>query len=177
MQHRIILRTDRLTLRELTEGDLEPFYALGSSTEVTRFTGTGTLRDREHALEILRAFPLADYARHGFGRWACVLRATDEVIGFSGLKRLEELGEVDLAVWLLPEHWGAGLATEACRAVLRYGFETLGLERIIGLVDPRNTASRRLLEKLGMRLDGSLVYDGEETLRYAIEAGDRKRSS
>jgi RimJ/RimL family protein N-acetyltransferase len=170
MRHRVILQTRRLTLRELTEDDIDAFFALGSDPRVTRFTGTGTLRDRDHALQVLRDLPLHDYARHGFGRWATVLRATGGVIGFAGLKRLEELGEVDLGVWLLPEHWGAGLATEACQAVLAYGFDELGLRRIIGLVDPQNTASIRLLGRLGMRREGTVLYDGEIALRFVAEA-------
>ncbi len=90
------------------------------------------------------------------------------VIVFAGLKRLDELGEVDIAFWLLPAYWGTGLATEAGRAVLQYGFERLFLERIIGLVDPQNAASIHVLEKLGMVRDGLITYHGEETLEYIL---------
>jgi len=168
MAGKIVVQTDRLLLREFDESDAAAYYALGSDPVVTRYTGTGMLASLEHALRVLHANPLSDYKQHGFGRWACVLQETGKVIGFAGLKRLDELGEVDIAFWLLPAYWGTGLATEAGRAVLQYGFERLFLERIIGLVDPQNAASIHVLEKLGMVRDGLITYHGEETLKYIL---------
>ena len=60
--------------------------------------------------------PIADYRKHGFGRWGVVLKATGRLIGFAGLKYLDELREVDVGYRLLPEYWGMGLATEAAQA-------------------------------------------------------------
>src|SRR5262249_58043580 len=125
----------------------------------------------EHALEILRSHPLADYRKHGFGRWACVHKQGGAVIGFAGLKHLDDLGEVDIGYRLLPAYWGAGLATEACRAVLDHGFASLRLGRVIGLVDPRNVASVRVLEKLGLSFVGLVDYDGHRVTKYVIGAG------
>lgn len=169
---RLILETPRMLLREFDEGDAGVFYVLGSDPAIIRFTGdpAGGLRSVEHAAEILRSHPLADYKLHGFGRWACVLKETVAVIGFAGLKRLPELEEVDIGYRFIPAHWGAGLATEAARAVLEYGFGTLRLRRVIGLVDPENVASVRILTKLGLRPDGSVDFAGKRASRYAIEA-------
>src|SRR4051794_9711124 len=122
MAGRIILETQRLLLREFDEDDAEAFYLLGSDPAVTRYTGDGGLRDTEHAREILRTHPLADYRKYGFGRWACVLKESGAVIGFAGLKYLEDLKEVDVGYRLLPASWGRGLATEASRAALDHGF-------------------------------------------------------
>ena len=99
------------------------------------------------------------------------------VIGFAGLKWLVELGEVDLGYRFLPAYWGVGLATEAGEAVLRYGFERLGLRRVIGLVMPENTASIRVLEKLGLRFDGLIEDRGHRVARYVIEAKAMPRTS
>ena len=169
---KLILETTRLLLREFDEGDAAAFYALGSDPAVIRYTGDpgGGLRDLEHAADVLRARPLSDYRADGFGRWACVLKGTGAVIGFAGLKRLPALGEVDLGYRLLPAYWGAGLATEAGRAVLGYGFGLLQLRRVIGLVHPENAASARVLEKLGFRPAGSVEFGGERVPRYVIEA-------
>jgi RimJ/RimL family protein N-acetyltransferase len=152
---RLILETPRLLLREFEEGDAATFYVLGSDPAITRYTGDpgGGLRSVEHAAEVLRSHPLADYREYRFGRWACVLKQSAAVVGFAGLKRLPELGS-RCGYRFLPVHWGTGLATEAGRAVLRYGFETLGLRQVIGLVEPKNAASNRVLEKLGLRPDG-----------------------
>ncbi len=167
-----VAETERLVLRKFDEGDAAAYYALGSDPAVTRYTGTGRLTSLEHALQVLRANPLADYQRHGFGRWACVLKASGEVIGFAGLKRLDDLGEVDIGFWLMPAYWGIGLGTEAGRAVLTYGFEHLRIVRIIGLVDPANVASIRVLEKLGMTRAGVVMYQSEEALKYVLHANN-----
>ena len=171
MAGRFVLETPRLTLREFDEEDVEAYYRIGSNAAVVRYTGTGPLESLDQARQVLRANPLADYRRDGFGRWTCVLKTSGEIIGFAGLKRLADLNEVDVAFWLLPEHWGAGLATEAGRATLAYGFEHLGLRQIIGLVDPQNLGSIRVLEKLGMSYSGVIDYQGEATIQYSIESG------
>jgi RimJ/RimL family protein N-acetyltransferase len=119
---------------------------------------------------VLRDYPLADYRKHGFGRWACVHKASSEVIGFAGLKHLDELNEVDIGYRLLPAYWGAGLATEASQAAVDYGFQQLRLKRIIGLVDPQNAASVRVLEKLGLTFAGMVTYAGHSAAKYVIHA-------
>jgi len=170
MAGKTILETARLVLREFDEGDVAAFYDLGSDPAVIRYTGDpgGGLKSLEHAREILRSHPLADYTTHGFGRWACVLKARGEVIGFAGLKYLEDLNEVDLGYRLLTSYWGLGLATEACRAILDFGFARLRLEQIIGLADPANVASVHVLEKVGMRRVGSIEYHVERCVKYVI---------
>ncbi|MCP3984270.1 MAG: GNAT family N-acetyltransferase, partial [bacterium] len=117
------------------------------------------------AREAIASYP--DWDTVGYGRWASVLKETRAVIGFCGLKYLPELDAVDVGYRFLPKYWGRGLATEACRASLDFGFTTLELEQIIGLVLPENVASIRVLEKVGMQPDGEVVYDGEHALRYS----------
>jgi len=165
-----ILETERLLLREFDEGDGAAFYRLGSDPAIIKYTGDGGLTGLDHALEVLRTHPLADYSRHGFGRWACVDKATGQVIGFAGLKYLDELQEVDIGYRLLPAYWGQGLATEACRPIVDYGFAHLRLDCIIGLVDPPNVASIRVLEKLGFTPVGMVEYRGESVAKYVIHA-------
>lgn len=94
---------------------------------------------------------------HGFGLWAVVPRAEPgaSCIGFAGLAIPSFLPEVLPAVevgWrLAPAWWGRGLATEAARASVEFGFERLGLRSIVSIIDPGNAASLRVAEKLGMR--------------------------
>jgi RimJ/RimL family protein N-acetyltransferase len=173
MAGKFIVETERLLLREFDEGDAQAFYILGSDPAIIRYTGDpgGGLASVEQALEILRSHPLADYQKYGFGRWACVHKASGEVIGFAGLKYLDDLREVDIGYRLLPAYWGLGLATEASRAALNYGFTRLGLGRIIGLVVPDNRASVRVLEKLGLTFTRMVEFRGESVARYVIEAG------
>jgi [ribosomal protein S5]-alanine N-acetyltransferase len=172
MAGRIVAETERLILREFDEGDVEPFYRLGSDPAVTRFTGD-RLTDRAHAQEILRSHPLADYQAHGFGRWACVLRSSGAVIGFAGLKYLAELDDVDLGYRFLPSYWGQGLATEAGAAALSFGFDHLRLEHVLGLVDRANVASRRVLEKLGFTYEGEIDFRGDRVLKSIVRRDGR----
>jgi RimJ/RimL family protein N-acetyltransferase len=158
--------TERLILRAAESSDAEAAYAFNTDPEVMRYTGEPMPATVDEMRERILAYP--DFEKHGFGRWLCVDKATNRVIGFCGLKYLEDLDEVDIGYRLLPSYWGRGLATEASRACLEFGFETLGLDYIIALVLPQNAASIRVLEKLGMRNEGPFVYDGEACLRYGL---------
>lgn len=163
-----ILETDRLLLREFDEDDVGPFYVMGSDPDIIRYVGGpgSGLTNLEQALEVLRSRPIADYQKYGYGRWACVHKATGALIGFAGLKYLEDQQEIDLGYRLLPAWWGQGLATEAGRAVVEYGRSRLHIDEIIGLVDPRNTASARVLEKLNFTFVGVVPYYGDSTAKY-----------
>jgi RimJ/RimL family protein N-acetyltransferase len=123
----------------------------------------------DEARRRLREYP--DYARYGFGRWGVVYKPDDRVIGFNGLKYLGDLEEVDLGYRFLPEYWGRGIATESSLAIVRYGFESLGLERIIALVLPDNTGSIRVLEKIGMRFERMIDYCCSSAQQWSIESG------
>jgi RimJ/RimL family protein N-acetyltransferase len=163
------IETERLLLRRFRLEDADVVYRMGTDPQVTRYTHEHAT-SIEQAREILIEHPLADYQKHGFGRWACVLKATGEVIGFSGLKRLEDLGEVDVGYRFLPAYWGKGLATEAARVALDFGFTQLRLPRIIGLVIPENVASVRVLEKIGMTFVEIITYHEIQPAKYAIDA-------
>jgi [ribosomal protein S5]-alanine N-acetyltransferase len=165
---KIIFETERLLVREYVEEDAEAFFKLNTVPEVLRFVPDNALLNVEQARQILLDHPIADYRKCGFGRGACILKSTGEQIGFAGLKYLEELDEVDVAYRLLPAYWGQGLATEAARASVRYGFGDLGLERIIGLVMPKNVASVRVLEKTGLHYAETVTFWGHSFLKYVI---------
>lgn len=162
-----ILETDRLILREFVLADLDAFFRMVSDPDVTRFIGVGA-KTVEAARTVLVERTMQDYRKHGYGRWATVLKSTGDVIGFTGLKHLEEFGEVDLGYRFFKEHWGQGLATEASRAVLAYGFDRLGLERIAAFADIENKASIRVLEKLGFRFENFTTYWGHDVARYVL---------
>ncbi len=168
--YRIGPETNRLEHRALVVDDAKALFELNSHPDVMRFTGEPPLISVAAAEEAITGY--TDFDTVGYGRWACVLKETGEVIGFCGLKYLPELDAVDVGYRFLPQYWGQGLATEACAASLEFGFSVLGLEEIIGLVLPGNPASIRVLEKVGMRADGQIDYDGILALRYAIRRQD-----
>ncbi len=161
--------TERLEHRALTVDDAEAFFALNSDPDVMRFTGEPLLPSLDAAREAIASYP--DFDSVGYGRWGCVLKETQAIIGFCGLKYLPDLDAVDVGYRFLPPYWGRGLATEACIASLDFGFDTLRLDEIIGLVLPGNGASIRVLEKAGMRSDGESVCHGMTVLRYVKARG------
>jgi len=150
----------------LTVDDAGAFFALNSHPQVMRYTGEPRLTSLDEARQAIADYP--DFDAVGYGRWGCVLKSTRSIIGFCGLKYLPELEAVDVGFRFLPEYWGRGLATEACTASVAFGFDTLRLDEIIALVLPQNAASIRVLEKVGMGRTGTIVYEGQRALRYAI---------
>ena len=167
--HTIGPDTARLHHRAFNIDDAEALFALNGDPEVMRYTHEPLMESVEAAREAIVSYP--DFKEVGFGRWACVLKETQTVIGFCGLKYLPELDAVDIGYRFLPQYWGRGLATEACTASLEFGFDVLGLEEIIGLVVPANAASIRVLEKCRMRLDGEIETDGIQALKYVRRRG------
>ncbi len=159
-------QTTRIEHRAFTPEDAEVFYRLNSHPEVMRYTGEPPLQSIDDARKAIINYP--DFDTVGYGRWACVLKQSGAVIGFCGLKYLPELDAVDVGFRFFPEYWGKGIGTEVCTACIEFGFETLKLTSIIGLVLPENAASIRVLEKCGMLLDGEVVFDGDHALKYEI---------
>lgn len=145
--------TGRLLIRRFTEDDAQAFQALASLPEVIRYTGDEPVASLAAARQLLADKPLRDYALHGFGRMACVEKSSGRVVGFSGLKYLEDLGEVDIGYRFLPDCWGKGYATESARAVMAVELPQWKIDRVIGRAHPDNAGSLRVLEKLGLRFE------------------------
>ena len=164
-----IAETERLGMRPYHPDDAEAFLALCSDPEVMRYIpGEATPNTLDAMRQMLADYP--DYEKHGFGRWSCILKESGRFIGFTGLKLLEDFdGEVDLGYRFFREFWGRGIATEAGLESLRYGFEVLDLQRIIGITLPENIASRRVLAKCGMSFERFTNFDGHEVAVYAVE--------
>ena len=165
---KVILETERLLLREYVKDDAQAFFELNTDPQVLRFVPDKPLLSVEQARQILIDHPIADYRTRGFGRCACILKSTGENIGFAGLKYLADLEEVDVAYRLMPAHWGSGLATEAARASVQFGFSHLGMKQIIGLAMPENVASIRVLEKAGLRHAGTVSFWGHTFSKYIV---------
>lgn len=151
-----ILQTDRLELRPFTLDDAPAYWPLVADPTVLRYTGESPLASLSEVQDLLATRPLRDYATYGYGRLACVEKAGGHLIGFCGLKYLEDLGETDIGYRFLPRCWGMGYATESSRAVMTHGAQVLGLKRIVGLVEPENAGSVRVLEKLGLALESRI---------------------
>lgn len=87
----------------------------------------------------------------GLGIWATLLKDSNAFVGASGLLYYNNTPEIEIGYRMLKEHWNKGYATEASLGLLNYGFKTLGLTKIVSSAHTENIASRRVMEKIGMR--------------------------
>ena len=160
------LETARLTLHRLEFEDAAFLVRLLNEPSFIANIGDKGVRSIADAHRYLREGPLAMYARYGFGLWRATRRADGEPVGICGLLRRDTLPDADLGYAYLPEHWGQGYAFEAARATLRHAVRKYGLTRVIGVVSPGNTASIRVLEKLGMQFERMFpLHPGEPDVR------------
>ena len=178
----VTLTTERLTLRAISERDVEAQYAVFSDPEVTRYWSRGPWTGIEEAAEATAA-AVAAYADGSALRLGIVLRTTGLLIGNVSLHHFEQASRrCEIGYALARAHWGHGYVTEALRAMLDHGFDTLGLNRIEADVDPRNTGSARVLEKLGFQKEGYMaerwIVQGEpaDTVWYGLLKRHWKRT-
>jgi hypothetical protein len=157
----VIAETQRLVLREFHVVDDEAMSRVFGDPEVMRY-GDG-VKDSEWVRRWLRGC-LEDYhVKWGFGLWAVIEKRSSSVIGFCGLSRFSDVGgqpETEIGYRLARAFWGRGYATEAAAAVRDYGFGTLNLSRMISIIDPRNAASLRVAEKVGLRFEKEVMFRG-----------------
>lgn len=166
-----LVETHNLRLRPWREDDLDAFARITADPEVMRYMLRGPL-SREEAWARIERFE-RQRQELGLGHWAVEERNGGALLGGIGLFHHEDWPEDPHNVevgWLLDRAvWGRGLASEGARASLRYGFEVLGLERIISIAHPDNRASRRVMEKAGLVFSGEREWRGGPVVWYAIE--------
>ena len=132
-----------------------------------RYIGDGKPQSREQTVIRLNAV-LDHWKQHGFGLFTAVEKTSGDFVGFCGLKYLDTSSEIEVGYRLAKKFWRRGLATEAARASLRYGFETLGLDRIVAVVQPENGASCRVIEKIGLRYEKDARFYDTDVKYFAI---------
>ena len=160
-----MLETERLILRPLDEDDVDEIYAMRSDAEVMRFIREPQNR-RESAdwLELISS----RWQTEQIGFCAMIEKASNEFVGWCGVWKLKETGEFEIGYATVPKIWGRGLATEAAVKFLEYAFERLQPEKIVAVAQPKNQASRRVMEKLGMSYDYTGIFYGSNLVHYSI---------
>ncbi len=151
------LETERLLLRKMRFDDAEAMFAYASDPEVTRYVLWDTHRSIEDREGFLRS-AMEGYERGDFGGWGVVLKDDGAFVGTCGIDvgYAPEHARAELGYVLSREHWGKGLMPEAVRAVIRFGFGRMGLNRVEARCITENTASARVMEKAGMNYEGIL---------------------
>jgi ribosomal-protein-alanine N-acetyltransferase len=171
----IIIETERLLLRRLSEADAPFVLALLTDPDFLTQVGDRGVHDLESARRYVREGPGASYARHGFGLNVMQVKQTSAAVGLCGLLRRDSHPDVEIGFALLPQARGQGLALEAAAATLSWGLDTLALTRIVALTAPDNAGSIRILERIGLRFERMVQFsaDGTPSRFFAIENGAR----
>ena len=156
-----------MILRRLEMSDVDALMGIFSDPKAMRYY-PGT-KSRSEAEEWV-AWNLDSYRERGFGLWGAILKDSGEFVGQCGLvaQEVDGRGEIEIGYLFLRRFWARGLATEAARACRDYGFSTLGYDRLVSLIDPSNLASRRVADKVGMRLEKHTHKWGKRICVYAI---------
>lgn len=152
-----MIETARLRLRRFREDDLDTLHRWNSDVEFTRhLSGVMTLGETEEAYTRWQRH----WDDHGFGICAVEWRETGELIGRAGPQYHRAWPHDPEVGWALdPGWWGRGIATEAGRASIDWAFGELGFARVVSITTEANTASRRVMEKLGFRLLTTLPWE------------------
>lgn len=166
-----LLETKRFRLRMFEAGDLESAFRLFNDEEVQKYLLPENRRTREHMKVTLQNF-VKRWRERGFGLWCVCEKNGGQMLGYCGFQYFDKTLDVEILFAFFKEFWGNGFAPEAARACLRLGFEELRLERVFAAVHPENTASRRVLEKIGMTLEKSSTHYGVDTMTYVISRSD-----
>ncbi len=169
------METERLILRPIEAGDLDNLAEIFSDPDVMHYLPAGEPISRERA-DVALARWLEHWKRHGYGFWAALHKPERHMIGYCGLVHLEDGPEVELAYGFRKPFWGQGLATEAGRACLWYGFQKLGMKRIVGITAVGNRASQRVLAKLGLQYEKEGHFYNMTCRYFSIEQGHPAKS-
>jgi RimJ/RimL family protein N-acetyltransferase len=162
------IETDRLILREFRQTDLSELAPILADPKVMKFSTNG-INSIEQVQEKIAGF-IACYENFGFGKWAVILKESDRLLGYCGIgvDQIDGHDEKELGYRLDSQYWGQGLATEAASASIKYGFEQLNLPYVLGVVERANTASARVLEKVGMCYEKITIFRGVEMDLYRV---------
>jgi ribosomal-protein-alanine N-acetyltransferase len=164
------IETERLLLRPLGMQDADFIIELLNDPSFIKNIGDRNVHSVEDAHNYILKGPVTSYEKNGFGLCLVTLKETGESIGMCGLIKRDALEDVDLGYAYLPRYWSNGYAVEAAGATLHFGWEAIGLKRIVAITDPLNTPSNRVLEKLGFVFEKMvrLAADDIDLNLYAI---------
>lgn len=166
-------KTNRLLFRMFAEDDLDDLARIFAKASVMKYLGLDCAPLSREETEIALLSIIKNWKIHNFGRWAVISKENGNLIGCAGFRSYEGLAEL---FYLIDEpYWGKGLATEIAQACLMFGFNDRRFDKIIAFTRPQNAASRRVLEKIGMRLIQEITIFGVFAVKYEILREDYLR--
>ena len=163
------LETLRLSMREFTLDDFDDLHALNCDLRVMKYIADGTVSTREDIARFLPRYIRYPKLYPDLGIWHTSRRDTGAFIGFFALNYAGKSTDIEIGYRLLHNAWGLGFATEGATALAHYGFDDLGLNRIIGVTHPGNKASQSVLMKAGLADVGGGNYYNKRLRLFAAE--------
>lgn len=162
------IKSERLEIRSLKIEDLDEVMNFWGNDEVMKFCG-GSSSDKNQIENVIKNYINLQNER-GFSVFAVVLQEINKVIGACGYNYANDNNEIELIYHFATKYWGKGYATEATRACIEFARKNLCIHKIIASVDPRNEASRRLLERLEFKYMSTKWFEDteQEELYYEL---------
>lgn len=163
-----VLNTERLLLRRFTLHDVDDLLGIFSDPEAMRYYPA--TKGRQETIEWI-AWNLKSYGEHGFGLWVVIRKDTTQFAGQCGLilqRDVDGRDELEIGYSFVRRHWNVGFATEAAIACRDFGFINLGRTHLVSLIDPENSASKRVAEKVGMSPEKEIDRWGKRIQVYGI---------
>jgi RimJ/RimL family protein N-acetyltransferase len=167
-----IIETERLFLRHLSADDAEFILELINEPGWIQNIGDRGIRTKDAAIAYILNGPVAAYEKFGFGLWLVGLKESEVSIGICGLIKRDSLEDIDIGFAFLERFWSKGYAVESARAVMDYGQNTLGLNRIVAITVSDNLDSIKVLEKIGMRFE-KMIKMPEDTEKIKLFAWNK----
>ncbi len=164
MQHKKILDTQRLSLREFDINDSQFILKLVNSENWLRFIGDKGVKTNNDAKDYLKNGPLKSYEENGYGLWLIALKESQIPIGMCGLVNREILDYPDIGFAMLPNYIGKGYGYEIASATISFAKNNLNLKKIIAITDPNNIASITLLNKIGLNFEKTLALSKNDSV-------------
>lgn len=166
----IYYQTERLEVAFLKEEHFPLHLELLSNPDVMRYIGSGKPKTEEQTRYFFDLC-LNHQKKHGFTMGSVFIKESGEFIGRSGIIYLamdDQQPEKEIGYALLPKYWGKGYATELAIGALQWGFTDLDDPYFIGIADPENTASQKVLQNAGFSFEGEKTYMTKKAFRYTI---------
>jgi RimJ/RimL family protein N-acetyltransferase len=160
------LTTERLHLRMLHVADFEEYAAIHTDPEVTKYT-VGTRLGRSDAWRHL-AMLVGHWHLRGFGMWGVFEKSTGALVGRAGFHEPDGWPDFELGWTLGRNWWGKGYATEAAKRCAEFAFDEMGRDHLVSIIDPYNTPSIRVAERIGEQLEGEFFRGEQRLLVYGL---------
>lgn len=163
-----MLETERLVFRKYTHHDLDLLLSMTSNPDVMKYIKHGRPWTREESIERLKRFIKRN--EEGIGLHLAFDKENGSFIGHAGLipQSVEGNDEIEVGYWVVKEAWGKGFGLEQARAWKDYGFNKLGLRRLISLIQHGNIGSKKVAEKNGMKHEKNIAFNGKNIALYSI---------